>query len=140
MAQAYTDLQAAIARAERALAVLEQQQDKNGIAFKIHVLGLGFQVTYAQEELDRAEQFAFDMLGQRRAREETPRTALDAEFPAGTIVACPECGEGLYKTTTRVTTADLVLDDGTLLTPLNRSIPARDAWAPLACPFCGGRP
>jgi hypothetical protein len=93
----------------------------------------------AREELQRAEQFAFDMLGQRRAREETPPNALDAEFPAGTIVACPECGEGLYKTTTRVTTADLVLDDGTLLTPLNRSIPAKDVWAPLACPFCGGR-
>jgi uncharacterized protein YbaR (Trm112 family) len=138
MAQAVADLRTALAHAEHALSVLEHETNRD-TAFEVHVLGLGFQVTYAREELDRAEQFAFDMLGQRRAREETPRNVLDVEFPAGTIVACPECGEGLYKTTTRVTTADLVLDDGTLLTPLNRTIPARDAWAPLACPVCGGR-
>jgi hypothetical protein len=41
MATAYTDLYAAVARAEQALAILEPQQDKNGIAFKIHVLGFG---------------------------------------------------------------------------------------------------
>jgi uncharacterized protein YbaR (Trm112 family) len=138
MPHAFSDLCEALARAEEALSALEHDTDRD-TAFEVHVLGLGFQVTYAQEELQRAEQFAIDMLGQRRAREETPRTALDVEFPAGTIVACPECGEGLYKTTTRVTTADLVLDDGTLLTPLNRTIPARDAWAPLACPLCRGR-
>jgi len=138
MAQAVADLRTALAHAEHALSVLEPETD-SATAFEVHVLGLGFQVTYAREELDRAEQFAFDMLGQRRAREETPRNALDAEFPAGTIVACPECGEGLYKTTTRVTTADLVLDDGTLLTPLNHIVPPRYTWASLACPLCGGR-
>ncbi len=64
---------------------------------------------------------------------------LDTLFPAGTIISCPQCGEGLYKVATQCSLQDLVLDDGTLLVPLNRSIPARDVWAPLACPFCGGR-
>jgi predicted RNA-binding Zn-ribbon protein involved in translation (DUF1610 family) len=64
---------------------------------------------------------------------------LDTVFPGGIIVSCPQCGEGLYKVIARATTRDLVLDDGTLLVPLNRTIPARDAWAPLVCPWCGGR-
>jgi hypothetical protein len=138
MAQAVAALRTALAHAEHALSVLEHDTERD-TAFEVHVLGLGFQVTYAREEIQRAEQYALDTLGQRRAREETPRNALDAEFPAGTIVSCPVCGEGLYKTTTRVTTADLVLDDGTLLTPLNHIVPPRYTWASLACPLCGGR-
>jgi len=66
-------------------------------------------------------------------------STLDAVFPAGTILSCPECGEGLYKVTARSTTEDLVVDGGSLLTPLNRTIPLRDAWASLSCPFCGWR-
>ena len=139
MATAYTNLDATVARAEQALSVLEPQQDKREIAFQIHVLGLAAMVMVAREELQRAERFALDTVGQRRAREEASRNVLDAKFPAGTILSCPTCGEGLYKTTTRVTTKDLVLDDGTLLVPLNRTIPSRDDWAPLACPLCGGR-
>ena len=64
---------------------------------------------------------------------------MDQTYPADTIVSCPGCGEGRYKVTARCTTEDLVLDDGTILVPLNRTSPVRDAWAPLACPFCGGR-
>lgn len=64
---------------------------------------------------------------------------LDTVFPAGTLLSCPGCGEGLYKVTARATTQDIVLDEGALLTPLNRTIPPRDVWKPLACPFCGGR-
>ena len=138
MAHALSDLCEALARAEQALSALEQETERD-LAFEVHVLGLGFQVTYAREEIQRARQYALDTLGQRRGREKAPREALDTEFPAGTILSCPTCGEGLYKTTTRVTTQDLVLDDGTLLVPLNRTIPARDTWAPLACPLCGGR-
>jgi len=66
-------------------------------------------------------------------------STLDARFPAGTILSCPECGEGLYKVTARSTPKDLVLDEGILLIPLNRTIPSRDAWASLSCPFCDGR-
>lgn len=131
MAQAVAALRTALAHAEHALAALEREPERD-TAFAVHVLGLGFQVTYAREELGQAEQFTC------RTREETPDT-LDTVFLAGTIVACPGCGEGLYKTTTRVTTADLVLDDGTLLTPLSRTIPLRNPWTPLACPLCGGR-
>ena len=65
--------------------------------------------------------------------------ALDAVFPAGTIISCPECGLGLYKVTARSTTEDVVLDDGTILIPLNRTIPPRQTWKSLSCPFCGGR-
>jgi hypothetical protein len=67
------------------------------------------------------------------------KDALKTLFPAGTILSCPACGEGLYKVTALATTQEVVLDDGTLLVPLNQTIPTRDAWAPLACPFCGGR-
>jgi predicted RNA-binding Zn-ribbon protein involved in translation (DUF1610 family) len=66
-------------------------------------------------------------------------SSLDTLFSVGTIVACPACGEGLYRVIDHATTYDLVLDDGTLLVPLNRRVPARDAWTPLSCPFCGGR-
>jgi hypothetical protein len=31
------------------------------------------------------------------------------------------------------------MDDGSLLVPLNRTVPSRDAWTALSCPFCGGR-
>src|SRR5262249_27004208 len=138
MAHAVAALRMALAHAEQALSVLEQATERD-TAFEVHVLGLGFQVTYAREEIQRVEQYALDLLGQRRVRKEASRKALDTEFPAGTILSCPTCGEGLYKTTTLVTTKDLVLDDGTLLVPLNCTIPSRDTWAPLACPFCGGR-
>jgi hypothetical protein len=58
MAQAYTDLHAAVARAERALSVLEPHQDKRGIAFKVHVLDLACMVMVAREEIARVERFA----------------------------------------------------------------------------------
>ncbi len=63
----------------------------------------------------------------------------DSVFSAGTILSCPSCGEGLYKVTARSTTEDLVLDEGTILVPLNRAILPRDVWKSLACPLCGGR-
>ncbi len=59
-------------------------------------------------------------------------------FLAGTILSCPtpSCGYGLYTVTLDTTTSDLVMDDGTLLSPLNDSILPRSAWAPLVCQFC----
>jgi len=65
--------------------------------------------------------------------------ALDAVFALGTILSCPCCGEGLYKLVKPCPTEDVVLDDGTLLVPLNRTIPPRNAWMSLACPLCGER-
>ena len=61
---------------------------------------------------------------------------MHAVFPAGTILSCPSCGEGLYKVTARATTEELVMDDGTRIVPLNRTVPSRDAWTSLSCPFC----
>lgn len=78
-------------------------------------------------------------IGRRMAKEEKQGASLDTTFPQGTILSCADCGEGLYKVTTQATTADLVLDDGTILKPLNTTIPSRDAWKSLACLKCGGR-
>jgi len=51
--------------------------------------------------------------------------ALDSVLPSGTILSCPESGEGLYKVTARSTTEDLVMDDGSILVPLNLSTSRR---------------
>ena len=74
-------------------------------------------------------------IGRRMATEETTISGLDTVFPARTLLSCSDCGEGLYKVTQRATTADIVLDDGTILQPLNTTIPPKS----LACVKCGGR-
>jgi len=138
MAPAVSALRAAVGRAEQALSVLEQEPNKAPI-FVVQVLGLGFLVMYAQGALERAEQCVLDPLGRGRRREGPPRTTVDTVLPAGTIFCCPTCGEGLSTTTTALTVQDIVLDEGTLLVPLNHTIPSREGWAPLACPFCGAQ-
>ena len=77
--------------------------------------------------------------GRRRAKEEPPIAGCDTVFAAGTLLSCADCGEGLYKITLRATTVDIILDDGTLLQPLNPTIPPHEAWKSLACMKCGGR-
>ena len=72
-------------------------------------------------------------IGHRMVKEETWIAGFDTAFRAGTLLFCADCGEGLYKVTTRATTADLVMDDGTILQPLNTMIPPRNAWKSLAC-------
>jgi len=47
---------------EQALSVLEHQQDKKWIAFKIHVMGLASLVMVASEEIERAERFALALV------------------------------------------------------------------------------
>ena len=78
-------------------------------------------------------------IGRRMVKEKTRSAGFDTVFPAGTILSCSDCGEGIYKVTTRATTADIVLDDGTILQPLNTTIPPHEAWNSLACMKCGGR-
>jgi hypothetical protein len=57
-------------------------------------------------------------------------------LPAGTILSCPDCGEGLYKVARRSTLTDLIFEDRQRLLPLNRTIPPRDAARSLsACPL-----
>src|SRR5439155_17262763 len=139
MVLAVACLAEAVERGERALAALEPRAAESGLAFQIRVAGLRTLVECAQDELQRVERFARAAKERRSAREESQGTALAAVFPAGTIVSCPACGEGLYKVTTRATTVDIVLDDGSLLVPLNHTILARIAWTSLACPCCGAR-
>src|SRR5262245_25328269 len=67
MAKSYTDLHTAVARAERTLSVLEPHQDKRGIAFKIHVMGLASIVMVAREEIARAERFALAVVTRQAA-------------------------------------------------------------------------
>jgi len=138
MAPAVSALRAAVGRAEQALSVLEQEPNKAPV-FVVQVLGLGFLVMYAQGALARAEQCVLDPLGRGRRREGPPRTTVDTVLPAGTIFCCPACGAGLSTTTTALTVQDIVLDEGTLLVPLPPTIPSREGWAPLACPFCGAQ-
>jgi len=138
MAPAVSALRAAVGRAEQALSILEQEPNKEPV-FVVQVLGLGFLVMYAQGALERAAQCALDPLGQGSHREGPPRTAIDTILPAGTIFCCPTCGAGLSTTTTALTIQDIVLDEGTLLVPLNHTMPSREIWAPLACPFCGAQ-
>ena len=68
-----------------------------------------------------------------------PTSKNGALLLAGTILSCPAagCGYGLYRVTQDATTYDLVMDDGTLLSPLTDTILPRSAWAPLVCQFCG---
>jgi len=52
-------------------------------------------------------------IGRRMVKEEIRSAGFDTVFPAGTILSCSDCGEGLCKVTTRATTADIVLGDRT---------------------------
>lgn len=85
------------------------------------------------------QEHAIREIGRRMAREETRIPGLETVFPPGTLLSCADCGEGLYKVTVRATTADIILDDCTILQPLNLTIPRRDVWKSLACIKCGGR-
>jgi len=62
-------------------------------------------------------------IGRRMVKEETRSAGFDTVFPVGTILSCSDCGEGLYRVTIRATTADIVLDDGTMLKLLTMTIP-----------------
>jgi hypothetical protein len=122
-----------------ASSTLEPHQNRAEVGFQLHVDGLRTLLLLAREALNTAEHVVLSALGTPREDEIPQGKALDTSFAAGTILCCPECGEGLYKVTTQATTQDVVLNDGTFLAPLNGRIPARDVWKPLACPRCGGR-
>lgn len=112
-------------------------QDLQENAARLQVIQLRILLTTAKQALEaileKVEAGYCFTVSDRRAP--TP----DTLFPAGTLLNCPQCGEGLYKVTREVSTAEIVLDDGAVVVPLNQSIPARDAWSTLACPLCGAR-
>lgn len=111
----------------------DPQSDLALIAINLQML-----INVARQELAQVQEETLEEIGHRMVIEEQhapPSTMLSA----GTILSCPQCEEGLYKVTVRASVNDIVLDDGTILQPLNTTIPKRDAWRALACPHCGGR-
>ncbi len=70
-----------------------------------------------------------------------PQTKAEQVYPAGTILSCPteSCGLGLYKVVEPASFEDLVVFDDVKLARLNDTVPVRDVWQVLACPFCGAR-
>jgi|FLYL01.1.fsa_nt_gi predicted RNA-binding Zn-ribbon protein involved in translation (DUF1610 family) len=136
--QAVFDFCDAVERANEALIALEKkpEQDKE---YRLQVVRLKILLTAARQQLELVQQETLETAREHTASEERQRDACDTVLLAGTILACPACGEGLYKLTRRATTQDVVLDEGEILAPLNATIPNREAWRALACPFCGER-
>jgi hypothetical protein len=135
---AFFDLCDAAERANEVLTMLETGEAKDHET-RLQVIGLKLLLNAAMHarELTHDEPFVFG--SPYAAVEEEPLATPASMFPVGTIVSCPECGEGLYKMTTETSLVGLVLDEGTTLAPLNRSIPPRHAWSTLMCLLCGGR-
>jgi len=126
--------------AERADEVLKTlaAQDSLDHETRLQVVQLKILLFTARQTLDALQDDPLTAVNMYPASEEqhpTPNTI----FSVGTILECPQCGEGLYKVTREVSTAGIVFDDGTVLAPLNQTIPPRDTWQPLTCPVCGGR-
>jgi hypothetical protein len=134
------DLCDAIERAEEVVLELHQskpdpQSDLTLVAINLHLL-----IGIARNVVAHVQDEMLEEIGHRMATEEhQPTVSSSPVLPVGTILSCPQCEEGLYKVTVRASIDDLVLDDGTLLQPLNTTIPKRDAWRALACPRCGDR-
>ncbi len=139
-AQAALTLFDAVDKAEQGLRVLLPQAESGDTAFQVRVLGLRTLTFVAYDAIQRVYTGACYVLDQQGIQSR-PNQLLDTEFSAGEILSCPAttCGQGLYKVTTRCTTADIVMDAGRLLSPLNRTIPPRGAWQGLSCVFCGSR-
>ncbi len=70
-----------------------------------------------------------------------PQTRSEQVYPVGTILSCPaeSCGLDLYKVVQPASFEDLVVFDDVKLVRLNDTVPVRDVWQVLACPFCGAR-
>ena len=139
-ADAVFDLCDAVERADEVCAELEKCQLDPQSDLALVKINLQLLLAIARQELARVQDETLEEIGHRIADEERQTTSSPtAVLPAGTILSCPQCEEGLYKVTTRASVEDLVLDDGVMLQPLNTTIPKRDAWRALACPRCGGR-
>ena len=126
--------------AERADEVLTALQEQGALDrdTRLQVIQLKILLTAAKQALEAVQDEPLTPVNPYPVSEEQ-EPMLGTIFPAGTIIDCPECGEGLYKVTQEVSTAGIVLDDGAVLVLLNQTIPTRTAWSTVVCPLCGGR-
>ena len=132
------DLCDAIERAEDVRRELHQCQPAPQSDLALVAINLQLLIGIACTVVANVQDEMLEAIGMAE-EERQPPVSSSPVLPAGTILSCPQCEEGLYKVTTRASIDDLVLDDGILLQPLNTTIPQRDAWKALACPRCGGR-
>jgi uncharacterized C2H2 Zn-finger protein len=128
----------AVDHAERLLAAFEAEEAAQSPAFTVRVGGLRALLLIGRTELKHAGRCTLEVEHRGIAEEERESPGLETVIAQGTILSCPRCGEGLYKVMTRARIEDLMLDEGTILRPLNLTIPQRDVWKMLACPHCGG--
>ena len=139
------DLCDAIEHAEEVVLELHQCKPDPQSDLALVAINLQLLVAFARCELANVQEEILEEIGHRMATEERQPTerqltvSSSTVLSVGTILSCPQCEEGLYRLTTHASIDDLVLDDGTLLHPLNTTIPKRDALRALACPWCGGR-
>ena len=134
------DLCDAIERAEDVILELQQCKPTPQSDLALVAINLQLLIGIARNVVANVQNEMLEAIGHRMAKEERqPPVSSSPVLPAGTILSCPQCEEGLYKVTTRASIDELVLDDGILLQPLNTTIPKRDALRALACPWCGGR-
>lgn len=135
--QAFFDLCDAAERANEVLTTLETGEAKDQ-EMSLQIICLKLLLNAAMHALEMTQDEPFVSGNRYAAAEEEPIEPLATIFSEGTIVSCSECGNGLYKVTREASLLGIVVDDGSLLAPLNRDIPARHAWTSLACPLCGG--
>jgi hypothetical protein len=138
IAQAVFAFCEAVERANEAVRVLEGQADQ-GKEYRFQVIGLKLLLTAARHQLELIQQAMVEAIEERLGAEGPEDRVLDPVFSPGMIISCPRCEQGLYKVTRSATRNELALDGGEILTPLNLTIPTRDEWVSLACPFCGAR-
>ena len=134
------DLCDAIERTEDVSSELQQCKPDPQSDLALVTLNLRLLIGIARQELAQVQDETLEETGHRIAEEDRqPTRSFSRVLPAGTILSCPQCEEGLYKVTAHASIDDLVLDDDTILHSLNTTILKRDAWRALACPRRGGR-
>jgi hypothetical protein len=134
---AFFDLCDAAERAHQVLTTLETEESKDHET-RLQIVCVKLLLNAAMQALELAYDTPCDSASRYPTAEEEPLGTLATMFLPGTILSCADCGEGLYKVTRDASLLGIVVDDGSLLAPLNRAIPARHAWTSLACPLCGG--
>src|SRR5215510_11145534 len=92
--------------AERANEVVQtlRQQESHDPATTLQLIQLEFLLIGAQQTLEAVQDEPLEAVKLYPVSEEHERIIPETILPAGTILSCPDCGEGLYKVTKRATT------------------------------------